>query len=67
VDTTLIKKLEKRLKDSVYWRERFAVFSLSVDHLKHGKFPFNFDEREIQWHLPEYFLPPSSKQLQSTS
>jgi radical SAM superfamily enzyme YgiQ (UPF0313 family) len=66
VDTALIGKLEKRLRDSVYWRERFAVFSLSVDHLRYGRFPFDFDGGEIQWHLPDYFLPPSSKQLQST-
>jgi radical SAM superfamily enzyme YgiQ (UPF0313 family) len=64
VETALIEKLDKRLESSSYWRERFAVFSLSTDHLKRGDFPFNFDEGRIQWHLPEYFLPPSSKQLE---
>jgi radical SAM superfamily enzyme YgiQ (UPF0313 family) len=62
VDPALIEKLDKRLQVSTYWRERFALFSLSVDHLKQGEFPFNFDEGKIRWHLPEAFWPSSSKQ-----
>jgi len=45
------------LKVSVYWRERFDLFNLSVDHLRRGEFLFNFDEERIRWNLPENFIP----------
>ena len=57
VDPTLIEKLDMRLKVSVYWRERFDLFNLSVDHLRRGEFLFNFDEERIRWNLPENFIP----------
>ena len=57
VDPTLIEKLDMRLKVSVYWRERFDLFGLSVDHLRRGEFLFNFDEERIRWNLPENFIP----------
>ena len=56
VDPTLIEKLDMRLKVSVYWRERFDLFDLSVDHLRRGEFLFNFDEERIRWNLPENFI-----------
>lgn len=55
VDPGLIEKLDKRLKASDYWRERFELFNLTVGHLRKGEFPFNFDEEKIRWHLPENF------------
>jgi len=53
----LIEKLDMRLKVSDYWRERFDLFDLSVDHLRRGEFLFNFDEKRIRWNLPENFIP----------
>jgi len=57
VDPVLIKKLDTRLKVSSYWRERFAIFGLSVDHVKRGEFPLSIDDENIKWHLPELFCP----------
>ena len=57
VAPVLIKKLDTRLKVSSYWRERFAIFGLSVDHVKRGEFPLSIDDENIKWHLPELFCP----------
>ena len=39
IDKELTGRLEDCLLSSVYWRNRFDEFNLSLDHLKEAQFP----------------------------
>ena len=39
IDESLIETIGMRLKDSSYWREKFAMFGLSLSQVKGGDFP----------------------------
>jgi hypothetical protein len=48
IDADVIERLAAKLEESVYWRERFRAFGLSVEDLKSG----NFANKELPRLLP---------------
>ena len=53
VDEALIERLVSRVKQSVYWQERFIIFGLSVDDVISCKFPKTLQCGPIPNNLPD--------------
>jgi radical SAM superfamily enzyme YgiQ (UPF0313 family) len=61
IDADVIERLSAKLEESVYWRERFRAFGLSVDDLKSG----NFANKEVPRLLPGQ-LPHDDRSYEDT-
>lgn len=56
IEVGLVRSIEQRLEDSGYWRDKFALYGLSVGQLEEHEFPESlFEERAAAFKPPANF------------